>query len=167
MTTGQPGGAFTPEQRRELPAAAGPLEDPAARPAPLNGLLAAESLRCNFHEGLNITQTNSGKVGAGAMVYQGGEVQYQDIDLEGERAEMLGHITGLLEGSVKVRTSATNAGIHFYGFRAKHGEFVVTTVYAVKNPAGNYLAVMSVHDTAFQQSAFMTNGTCEVVLTRP
>ncbi len=137
-------------------------QDPALRPAPLNALLNASIVRCDFDPGAG-AYWSEGNVHTHGVSYSGGQIVYQSIDIQSGTAQMTGMpgATGSTTGELDVRVSANDAGVHFAGFTPA-GSLIVTSVYATVDQSGRYSAVMSRHGQGPGHESIQVYGACDV-----
>jgi hypothetical protein len=69
--------------------------------------------------------------------------------------------TGTLEGSIAIRVTATNDGLHFSGFNGR-GELVAVTVFGALDSAGRYRAVLSMHGSQLDHESAQFYGGCTI-----
>jgi hypothetical protein len=69
--------------------------------------------------------------------------------------------TGTLDGSIDIRVTATNIGLHFSGFNGR-GELIALTVFGALDSAGHYLAVLSMHGSALEHESAQFYGGCTI-----
>jgi hypothetical protein len=141
-------------------------DDIKARPAPLNGLLNASSLRCDIDvaHGANWSQ---GKASLHAINYGGGPFSLDSIDLEAETAMMSGGsgVTGSLTGELEMRTTAGSKGLTFAAF-TRHDDLLMVTVYPALDSTGRYRAVMTMFGDQFEHETAQFYGGCNISLTQ-
>ena len=141
-------------------------DDLDARPAPLNELLEASSLRCDIDaaHGANWSQ---GKATLHAISYQGGPFSLDSIDLEAQTATMSGGsgVTGSLTGDLQMRTTAGNKGLTFSAF-TRFGDLLIVTVYPGLDAAGRYRTVMTTFGDRFDHETAQFFGACDISLAR-
>jgi hypothetical protein len=141
-------------------------DDIKARPAPLNGLLGASSLRCDIEvaQGANWSQ---GKASLHAINYGGGPFSLDSIDLEAATAMMSGGsgVTGSMDGELQMRTTAGNKGLTFAGF-TRHGDLLMVTVYPALDSSGRYRTVMTTFGDQFHHETAQFYGACDIALAR-
>ena len=139
-------------------------DDIEARPAPLDGLLNASSLRCDIEvaQGANWSQ---GKATLHAISYQGGPFSLDSIDLDAETAKMSGGsgVTGSLTGELEMRTTAGNKGLTFSAF-TRHGDLLMVTVYPALDSRGRYRTVMTTFGDQFDHETAQFFGACDISL---
>lgn len=139
-------------------------DDIKARPAPLNGLLNASSLRCDIEvaHGANWSQ---GKPSLHAINYQGGPFSLESIDLEAETAMMSGGsgVTQSLTGELEMRTTAGNKGLTFSAF-TRLGDLLIVTVYPALDSSGRYRTVMTMFGDQFDHETAQFFGACDITL---
>jgi hypothetical protein len=159
------GAPETPSHELDMTAGAGE-PSPSSRTAPLNALLNSIRIRCDFGPGgggnwlKGTSQIHSAS-------WQGGEIVFESVDLEADKAQMTGTqgATGSSEGATDVRVVATGTGLHFSGFTPR-GELVVTSVFGAVDGSGRYLAVMSRHGTQFDHESAQFYGNCDIGLSK-
>ena len=139
-------------------------DDIKSRPAPLNTLLDASSLRCDIDvaHGANWSQ---GKAGLHAINYQGGPFALESIDLEAETATMSGGsgVTGSLGGELEMRTTAGNKGLTFSAF-TRHGDLLIVTLYPALDSTGRFRTVMTMFGDQFDHETAQFFGGCDITL---
>ena len=139
-------------------------DDIKARPAPLNRLLEASSLRCDIEvaHGANWSQ---GKPALHAISYQGGPFALESIDLEAETAMMSGGsgVTGSMDGELEMRTTAGNKGLTFSAF-TRYGDLLMVNVYPALDSSGRYRSVMTTFGDQFDHETAQFFGACEITL---
>ena len=141
-------------------------QDRGLRSAPLNALLSALTVRCDFDPGAG-AYWSVGDIHTHGVSYSGGEIVYQAIDIGDGTAQMAGTpgATGSSTGEIDVRVAANNAGLHFVGFTPA-GSLVVTSVYASVDQSGRYMAVMSSHGQAAGHESIQVYGACDLSVSR-
>lgn len=107
-------------------------------------LMNSANITCEFGSG------NSGSVLAppvGSAEWQGGPIIYHSINVDTGTARMSGTIgaTGSQTGETDVRVGATANALHFYGL-SPIGNFVVVSIFNIRNNSGDYAAIMSRHN---------------------
>jgi hypothetical protein len=139
-------------------------DDLKARPAPLNRLLNASSLRCDIDvaHGANWSQ---GKATLHAINYGGGPFSLESIDLEAETAMMSGGsgVTGSLNGELEMRTTAGNKGLTFSAF-TRYGDLLMVTVYPALDSSGRFRTVMTTFGDQFDHETAQFFGACDITL---
>jgi hypothetical protein len=141
-------------------------DDIKPRPAPLNALLNASSLRCDIEvaQGGNWSQ---GKATLHAISYQGGPFSLDSIDLEAETAMMSGGsgVTGSLTGDLEMRMTAGNKGLTFSAF-TRYGDLLMVTVYPAPDSRGRYRTVMTTFGDQFDHETAQFFGACDIALSK-
>jgi hypothetical protein len=141
-------------------------DDIKARPAPLNGLLNASSLRCDIEvaHGANWSQ---GKANLHAISYQGGPFYFESIDPDAGTATMSGGsgVTGSMSGELEMRTTTGNKGLTFSAF-TRYGDLLIVTVYPALDSRGQYRTVMTTFGDRFDHETAQFFGGCEVSLSK-
>jgi hypothetical protein len=139
-------------------------DDFKARPAPLDGLLNASSLRCDIEvaHGANWSQ---GRPTLHGISYQGGPFSFESIDLHAETAMMSGGsgVTGSLSGELEMRTTAGNKGLTFSAF-TRHGDLLIVTVYPALDSNGRYRTVMTTFGDQYDHETAQFFGACDITL---
>lgn len=141
--------------------AGGRLNPESSRPSSLASLLRTFTLECVFDPGYGV-HWEGGKAEPGPVVWHGGPLVYETIDLDAGTAQLTGSqgSTGSLEGRIEQRVVATNTGLHFSGFN-HNAELVVTSVFGAIDTAGRYMAVMSRHGLRDNHESAQVYGSCQ------
>ncbi len=135
--------------------------DRAAGESPADKLLDSPNAYCVFDPGAG-GQWPKGTLLAHTAAWQGGPIEFESIDLAANHAQMNGSgVTGTLEGSIGIRVTATNDGLHFTGFNGR-GELVAVTVFGAVDSAGRYRAVLSMHGSQMDHESAQFYGGCTI-----
>jgi hypothetical protein len=156
----QPGQPGAP--RAELQLSGARLDaDRAAGEPPADKLLDSPDAYCVFDPGAG-GQWPKGTLLSHTAAWQGGPIEFESIDLAANHAQMNGAgVTGTLEGSIGIRVTATDDGLHFSGFNGR-GELVAVTVFGALDSAGKYRAVLSMHGSQMDHESAQFYGGCTI-----
>lgn len=137
-------------------------------PTPVEDLLTAASIWCDFGEGTNHGLRIGDRLTRGGAAWAGGEIEIDLIELDQGSARLKGSLgaTGSRKGEVRVRVIADGARIHLMGLLPT-GTLQTITIYGDRSPnlgrdAGRHVAVMSRHEPGgFLTYSVQFFGSCE------
>jgi hypothetical protein len=162
MAASQPGPPGQGPARAELQLSGARLDaERVGGESPADKLLGSPNAYCMFDPGAG-GQWPKGALLAHTAAWQGGPIEFDSIDVAANHAQMNGAgATGTLDGSIGIRATATNDGLHFSGFNGR-GELVAVTVFGALDSAGKYRAVLSMHGSQMDHESAQFYGGCTI-----
>lgn len=129
-------------------------------PSPLDKLLDAFRVRCAFGAGAG-GHWPAGKLFPHTAAWQGGPLDFENIDLTGLTARMVGNegVTGSVQGVLEVRVTPTATGLHFAAFNPR-GDLILTSVYGVRDASGAHRAVLTMNGQGMDNESAQFYGSC-------
>lgn len=137
---------------------------PSNQASTLDDLLDSANIRCTFGPG-NGGSWPQGKLTVGDAAWQGGPVDFQEINYDAATAQMLGNVARSRAGLVPVTVSRTNSGLTFTG-TAANGTLTVVSMFSRFDSAGHHTAVLSMHDGPHDLDTAQFYGVCDSTLKR-
>lgn len=128
--------------------------------APMDKLLNSMSAWCEFDAGAG-GQWPHDKVMAHGAAWQGGPLEFETINLVDQTVLMTRNPWTTTPEGTALRATATNAGLHFSGFKPD-GELIVVTVFGALDSDARYRAVVSLHGTNLDHESAQFYGWCTV-----